>query len=193
VGGRARSGILRKDEFPSCEVTVLDILADEGVDVVADAHEMSRHLPPESFDAVLCVSVFEHLVMPWKVAVEMNRVMKPGAIGYISTHQTIGMHDLPWDYYRFSDTAWNGLFGPRTGFRILGTALDHPLFIVPFHYTEFYAHAESSAGFETSAVLVEKISPSLLDWDAAARDVVEDAYPDTPDGNDPELVRRIKG
>ncbi|WP_373690468.1 methyltransferase domain-containing protein [Sphingobium sp. DEHP117] len=59
-----------------------------------------------SFDAVYSVSVFEHLLMPWKVALEMNRVLRMGGIAYIHTHQTLGLHDMPWDFWRFSDTSW---------------------------------------------------------------------------------------
>ena len=94
--------------------------------VVADAHQLSSVLPASYFDAVTSTAVFEHLVMPWKVAIEMNRVMKVGAWAFIYTHQTIGMHDLPWDYFRFSDNAWKGIFNRHTGFEIIGTELSRP-------------------------------------------------------------------
>ena len=38
IGGRNRSKIDRSKEFPSFDVTVLDILDGDNVDVVADAH-----------------------------------------------------------------------------------------------------------------------------------------------------------
>jgi len=33
---------------------------------------------------------FEHLAMPWKVAVELNKILRPGGIAYFVTHQASG-------------------------------------------------------------------------------------------------------
>ena len=51
------------------------------MDVVGDAHTLSRHYPDAAFDAVMAFSVLEHLLMPWKLVIELNRVLKPGGIG----------------------------------------------------------------------------------------------------------------
>lgn len=182
IGGRARSKVDRSLEFPNVDVTVLDVLPGDNVDVVADAHELSRHLPAESFDAFYSVSVFEHLLMPWKVAVEINRVLKPGGFGLISTHQTLGLHDMPWDFWRFSDTAWDGLFNAHTGFKITDRVMDSAQFVLPFIYRPNKVHAERSAGFEASAVIVEKIGPCRLDWPLNVAAVTDSAYPDVDDG-----------
>jgi hypothetical protein len=117
VGGRARSGFDFSTWFPAADVTVLDIMDAPNVDVVADAHAMSTSLPRERFDAVSSMATFEHLMMPWVVVTQMNVVMRDGGIAYISTHQTLGMHDIPWDFWRFSDTAWDALFNRHTGLR----------------------------------------------------------------------------
>jgi hypothetical protein len=183
IGGRARSGIDRSKDFTGKEVVVLDIINDANVDIICDAHVMSKKLPPESFDAVYCIAVFEHLIMPWKVALEMNKVMKTGAIGLVHTHQTIGMHDMPWDYYRYSDTAWKGIFNKHTGFEILATELKDTQFIIPLYYKERYKDVEKNAGYESSTVLVKKISNTKLEWPLSAHDVTGDMYPDIPDGN----------
>jgi len=178
IGGRARSGILRADQFRSKEVVVLDVMQDAGVDVVCDAHCMSQVLEPGSFDIVFSCSVFEHLIMPWKVAIEMNRVMRVGAIGLIVTHQTVGMHDLPWDYFRFSDSAWKGLYNSHTGFNILGTELGDIQYIIPHVYQGRYSDVEKTGGYEYSAVLVEKTGATKLDWPLKAGDVTSDVYPE---------------
>ena len=177
IGGRARSGVLRANAMKDKDVTVLDILLDEGVDVVADAHRLSSVLPASSFDAVTSIAVFEHLAMPWKVAIEMNRVMKPGALAFIHTHQTIGMHDLPWDYFRFSDSAWKGIFNEHTGFKIIGTELSHPQYIIPFVWSSQYKDVEKTAGYETSLVCVQKIGDTNMDWPLGVSDVTRDMYP----------------
>jgi SAM-dependent methyltransferase len=181
IGGRARSGLLRKNMYGSADVTVLDIMNDEGVDVVADAHELSSHLPPEHYDGVISVSVFEHLIMPWQVAIEMNKVLKPGGLAMIHTHQTIGLHDMPWDFYRFSRDAWKGIFNKHTGFEIIATGMSDLMFIQPFVYEARYRLCESSAGFEGSACLARKISSTSLSWPLTAADITNDTYPDSPD------------
>lgn len=177
IGGRARSGLLRASEMKDKDVTVLDIVADEGVTVVADAHRLSSVLPASYFDAVTSTAVFEHLVMPWKVAIEMNRVMKVGAWALIHTHQTIGMHDLPWDYFRFSADAWKGIFNKHTGFEVVGTELSDPQYIISFAWSKIYKDAEKTAGYGTSLVCARKIGETALDWPLGASDVTQDQYP----------------
>ncbi|WP_374297216.1 class I SAM-dependent methyltransferase [Sphingomonas sp.] len=177
IGGRARSQLDRSQEFPGAEVTVLDILPGDNVDIVADAHMLASALPHDHFDAVYSVSVFEHLMMPWAVIPQMNQVMRLGATALISTHQTIGMHDMPWDFWRFSDTAWDALFNPRTGFEILDRILESEQYVIPFVYRPIKAWAERAAGYEGSAVLVRKTGPCTLAWPVAPGDFVATMYP----------------
>jgi hypothetical protein len=177
LGGRARSGVQYGGDYPECAITTFDIVAAPGVDVVGDAHELSRHFPADSFDFVLCISIFEHLLMPWKVVLEMNRVMKLGGMAFIHTHQTIGMHDVPWDFLRFSQHCWPAFFNAQTGFEILDTSVGHFQHIVPRAWTERYRHAERSGGFESSSVLVRKIAETTLGWDVRVGDVIDTAYP----------------
>lgn len=177
VGGRARSGLERRKLFATKDYVVLDVIADPTVDVVGDAHRMADFFPENHFDGIISVSVFEHLMMPWVVATQMNRVLKRGGLALIFTHQTLGMHDAPWDFWRFSDTAWDSLFNPHTGFEILDRALDSTQFVVPFLITPNKEHAERAAGFEGSAVLVRKTGPCRMTWPLAAADVAGTMYP----------------
>jgi hypothetical protein len=177
LGGRRRSGRGYSDDLTQCDVTVFDIVADASVDVVGDAHELSRYFPAEHFDFVISVSVFEHLLMPWKVALELNKVMRTGGECFIHTHQTLGMHELPWDFWRFSDTAWQGLFNARTGFEIVKTGLGIFIHLVTAGWDPHYRGGENSGGFESSQVLVRKIGPSDLAWDVRLRDVIATSYP----------------
>ena len=178
VGGRSRSKLDRSRQFPNIETLVLDILPGDNVDLVGDAHELSRLFPAGHFDFVYSVSVFEHLLMPWKVACELNAVMRDGAIGLVHTHQTIGMHDLPWDFYRFSDTSWGGLFNLHTGFQLIDAVVDEPQFVIPFLYKTEKEFAERSCGFESSTVMFQKIGPCNTSWDVALTDVIDTIYPD---------------
>jgi hypothetical protein len=156
------------------------------VDVVGDAHALTRHFPPDRFDAFYSVSVFEHLLMPWAVIAQINKVLRMGGIGLISTHQTLGMHDLPWDYWRYSDTAWDALFNRLTGFEIIERALDGEQHVLPFVYRPSKANAERSVGFEGSCVWVRKIGPCQMEWNATPADLITTAYPDEDDNFMPD-------
>jgi len=185
VGGRARSYLQKSVDFPHCDVTVFDIVADPGVDVVGDAHELSQHFPPDSFDFAQSLAVFEHLLMPWKVAVELNRVLKPGGICHIWAPQTHALHDLPWDYFRFSDAAWSALFNAHTGFEILGTDMSLQVHVVPRVFPESPADSETAAGFMSCGVIARKIGPARVDWPVPLRDVIQTNYPLDAPGHHP--------
>lgn len=177
VGGRARSGVRHSDRFPDFSCTVLDIVEQDGVDVVCDAHEMSQVLPLASFDVILCISVLEHILMPWKLAIEMNRVLAPGGVAYIQTHQTVGMHDLPWDFWRFSDQCWRSLFNTATGFEIVRSEMSLFSRVIPAVYADRYLHVEKAGGFESSAVIVRKTGDATVEWGVRLEDVLDTRYP----------------
>lgn len=192
IGGRARSGLNRKDYFTVPEYVVLDILPGENVDVVGDAHQLSKYFPPESFDAFYSVSVFEHLMMPWAVVPQINRVLKSGGIGLITTHQALGMHDMPWDFWRFSDTAWDALFNVHTGFEIVERVIDTPMHLLPFIWRPSMNDAEKAAGFEVSAVWVKKIGPCQMTWELTPEMINETAYPNNDHFTPPDTFTMPK-
>jgi len=193
IGGRARSGLDRSKLFHRAQCTVLDILPGDNVDVVGDAHALSELFPPASFDAMFSSSVFEHILMPWIVAAEMSKVLKPGGIAMVATHQTIGMHDQPWDFWRFSDTAWDALFNRLTGFEIIDRALENPQYIIPHFANPARGRGlENAVGFIGSSVLARKIGEPAVNWGRFhPADVIDTAYPDTPE-TDP-AARRPNG
>jgi hypothetical protein len=182
VGGRARSCMRKSEIYPHCDVTVFDIIPDPGVDVVGDAHELSSHFPPESFDFATSLAVFEHLLMPWKAAVELNRVLKPGAHAYVWSHQSQPIHDLPWDFFRFSDNAWHALFNRRTGFEVVAADMSMKVHLVPRVYPSQSTHPEDTLGFMASEVLVRKTGPAEVDWPVRLSEVIDTMYPTDPPG-----------
>ena len=181
IGGRARSKIQKSLDYPHCDVTVFDIIEDPGVDVVGDAHELSRHFPAEHFDFAMSLAVFEHLLMPWKVAVEINKVLRPGGVAYIWAPQTHSIHDVPWDFFRFSDQSWHALFNARTGFEVINTDMSFMVHVVPTVYPETPAYSEKTHGFMSCGVLVRKTGPATVDWPVALGEVVDTMYPIFPD------------
>jgi len=178
IGSRNRSGIVRKGLIPSqLEYVGLDILPGENVDLVGDAHEMSLLFPPESFDAIFSMSVFEHLMMPWKAVLEMNRVLKPGGLIMVTSHQTWPVHEVPWDYWRFSDQAWHALFHTLTGFEVLETALGEKASIVAHALHPITKDLELQSAFGGSAVLCRKVGETSLKWDVRVKDITDTRYP----------------
>ena len=80
IGARARSGVTRRELFPPPVVYVgLDVSAGPNVDVVGDAHHLSQFVTGK-FDAAFSISTFEHLLMPWKVVLELNKILRDGGL-----------------------------------------------------------------------------------------------------------------
>ncbi len=177
VGGRNRSGSASRNVFPKADYVTLDIVSGPEVSIVADAHDLESSIEPSSFDAFISVSVFEHLMMPWTVVEQLNAVLRPGGLGFVLTHQTIGMHDMPWDFWRFSDAAWDALFNRFTGFEILERELNYPNYIIPMAFRPGQENAENAAGYEVSAVIVRKTGDCTLTWPVRPADVADTAYP----------------
>lgn len=191
IGGRDRGNFDRARDFPGTDYVVVDIVPGENVDIVADAHDVSRHFAPESVDAVISTATFEHLLMPWKVVVEMNRILKPGGLACVISHQTLGLHAMPWDFWRFSADAWTGLLNEYTGFEIVERALAQEMFVIPFLYRRDMDIAEQSAGYEFSGVIARKTGPALVDWAVPLERIISTRYP--TDAGGPVLGARRAG
>jgi SAM-dependent methyltransferase len=167
----------RREHFSDCDVTSFDIVPGPAVQVVGDAHELSRHFPSARFDFAHCVSVLEHLVMPWQAAVELNRVLKPGGVAHIVTHQTAGIHDMRSDFFRFSDASFAGLFNRYTGFEVIRTQMSNGMHIVPRAWSEHYRDNEDAVGFDCSEVIVRKIGEATVSWDVPVADILTTPNP----------------
>src|SRR5690606_1763642 len=99
-----------------------DFRAGPDVDVVADVHELTRTFGEERFDAVISCSTLEHVKYPWIAVVEINRVLKPGGLVFVQTHQTFPIHAYPSDYWRFTREGLEALFAAQVGFRTVASA-----------------------------------------------------------------------
>jgi len=91
------------------------------VKYIVDAHVMTRQVPENEYDAILSIAVFEHLRYPWLVSRELMKVLKPGGVILLCTHQTFKLHGFPFDYYRFSARALESLFEPSLGSHVNGS------------------------------------------------------------------------
>jgi SAM-dependent methyltransferase len=95
---------------PFSKYVMADVMAGEDVDVVCDAHTLSKTFDSNQFSVVWASSVWEHLKRPWIAAEEVLKVLRPGGLFYIQTHQSFPVHGYPNDYFRFTDRALASLF-----------------------------------------------------------------------------------
>lgn len=89
--------------------TMTDVEAGTDVDVVADAHDFEP-FEDEAWDLVISCSVWEHLRLPWVCAQAMARIMAPGAVAIVATHQTFPIHGYPSDFTRWTDKGLAAMF-----------------------------------------------------------------------------------
>lgn len=61
------------------------------------------------FDLVLCTQVLEHVPEPGKVLRELCRVLKPGCSLWISAPLSFHEHEVPHDYFRYTQYGWQRL------------------------------------------------------------------------------------
>jgi SAM-dependent methyltransferase len=65
----------------------------------------SLHFGNDTFDAVACDAVLEHVPRPWLAIAELNRVLKPGGAIWVSVPMTYPYHEGPKDYWRVTPDA----------------------------------------------------------------------------------------
>ena len=62
-------------------------------------------LDAQSIDTVFMTEVLEHVHKPSEMLQELRRVLKPGGILFLTVPFTWPMHELPYDYHRFTPIA----------------------------------------------------------------------------------------
>lgn len=177
IGSRARSGASYRAWFPP-EIDHLGIDVTDGpnVDVVCDAHHLSRHTD-RTFDFAFSMAVFEHLLMPWKVALEMNKVLEEGALGLIISHATWPLHEEPWDFFRFSKESWRGIFNRHTGFEVVDAQYRHGASIVPDYINDpNFQNMSLGPTYLLSGCLIRRTGRALVEWNAEAADIYDLSY-----------------
>jgi hypothetical protein len=178
LGSRARSAVTRKHRIPArLDYLGIDILAGPNVDVVGDVHELGKMFPNERFVAAFSVSVFEHLAMPWKAAIELNRVLELGGIVYTSTHQAWPVHEEPWDFWRFSKFSWQALFNSATGFDLLEAVVGEPARIHACRATAVTKDMPESLAYLGSASLAKKTGEATVSWNVPLSVATSHMYP----------------
>ena len=181
IGSRDFRGMNRRPHFTNPgEYIGFDYYSGNNVDVVGDSHHLSNYFPSKYFDAVFSISVFEHIGMPWKVILEINKIMKIGGVLCIGTHANFPPHELPADYWRFLTGSFQYLLNQYTGFEIIKCIEGIPARMISMS-THKPHHGISSVNVNTwTSVLAKKtgdFNPNLLNWQVNPLEVTKDKYP----------------
>jgi SAM-dependent methyltransferase len=86
------------------------------IDVFATADDLP--FEDATFDCILCTEMLEHCPEPLAVLAEMHRVLKPGGAVFLTTPFSIGVHEAPYDFYRYTPFALRHL-AEGSGFEVM--------------------------------------------------------------------------
>lgn len=89
-------------------VTQSDIAEERQPDIVDDI--TNSKLPDDSYDAIVMLSVIEHVTNPFLAAQEVQRILKPGGMLLVAAPFLYPIHDRPNDYFRFTKYGLRNLF-----------------------------------------------------------------------------------
>lgn len=169
--------------FPHNTYIGVDIYADDNTDIVGDAHELS-HLIETPVDFVFSLSVLEHLAAPWIFALEVNKSLVMGGVTFHATHFHWPEHELPWDFYRFSDYGLTSMFSPLFGFEALNTAVYAPGYMDLDDNTQHPGMKQAQC-WGGSAIIAKKISEPRVEVSG-----VDMSYVYPPNSEYPHLTQK---
>jgi SAM-dependent methyltransferase len=110
---------------PGAMLVGTDLAAGIDVDVQANAETISTVFGLNSFDAVISVSVFEHIARPWLAAAQIARILRPGGQAFVYSHFAFPEHAFPSDYWRFTRAGLELLF-TDAGLEIVASDYEAP-------------------------------------------------------------------
>lgn len=97
----------------------------KAIDLCGDAVRLG--IRTNSLDMVFCAQVLEHVPEPWGAVREFARVVKPGGYVFVSVPLTGYLHNLPHDYYRFTEFGLKHLC-LRSGLKVIAAVNSGGLF-----------------------------------------------------------------
>lgn len=110
-----------RELFAGREMIGIDIVRDNGVDMVCDITGDCKELNGEHFAVILCTSVLEHCKYPWIAAANIERLLLPQGLLYIAQPWVWRTHSYPEDYWRMTPEAIKILF-PHVLWKRIGHA-----------------------------------------------------------------------
>jgi len=128
IGSRVVIGQSKRNLFSEAKYVGFDFYPGDNVDVVGDAHKLSKYFDEnEKFDIIFSSACFEHFAMPWICAKEIAKLLKVGGFVLIATHFSYSSHERPWHFFQFSDMGLRVLFSPAMGFECIEAGMGMPM------------------------------------------------------------------
>lgn len=72
----------------------------------------------EAFDSAVCFQVLEHVPEPARTLAELQRVLRPDGVLYMTTPFLWMVHEEPWDFYRYTEFGLRALL-KQAGFEVV--------------------------------------------------------------------------
>jgi SAM-dependent methyltransferase len=118
---------LYREDFAHCIYETQDFMQYNGyvndvegtygrIDYVSDIKAIP--VPSESFEAILCTEVLEHVPEPIEALREMSRILKPGGRLLLTAPLGAGLHQLPYHFYGGFTPSWYRHFSEKFGLAI---------------------------------------------------------------------------
>jgi SAM-dependent methyltransferase len=118
---------LYREDFAHCSYETHDFMQYDGyknnqegiygkIDYISDIKAIP--VSSESFDAILCTEVLEHVPEPIEALREISRILKPGGLLFITSPLGSGLHQLPYHFYGGFTPSWYRHFLEKFGLTI---------------------------------------------------------------------------
>lgn len=108
-----------KQYFPHAQYESADICELERnygkINYVCSLNEIP--VEDQRFDAVICTQVLEHIDEPSETLDELFRVLKPGGTLFLTAPLYYPEHEIPYDFYRYTQFGFRHLF-EKAGYKI---------------------------------------------------------------------------
>jgi SAM-dependent methyltransferase len=91
----------------SNDVTKTDLDGAHGHTVV----DVTKWGEEEAYDVVLCLNVLEHVFEARRAVQNIHRALRPSGKAFVAVPGFYPLHDLPYDYWRFTEYSLREMFG----------------------------------------------------------------------------------
>lgn len=108
------------------------------LDYVCDLSDIP--VEDDRFDRIICNQVLEHIADPPRVLAELNRVLKPGGRIFCSAPLFYEEHQVPYDYFRYTQFALRKLFKDAGFVAMKIDWLEGYFGTVSYQFTQMYRH-----------------------------------------------------
>jgi SAM-dependent methyltransferase len=139
----------------------LDIRRKPGAAVVADAHALP--FADDCLDTILSTEMLEHTLEPQRIVDEIRRVLRPGGRVLLTTRFIFPLHDVPGDYYRFTNYALAHLFRGWSSVQVEAEATTLETIGILLHRLTMQAELRAQGLVRPALLVVAKLI-GRLDW-----------------------------